>query len=355
MAMRTFTTVDPALPMTYPGFVFRSLVKDGHSPEALLAKTGLTAERLTDPEFRCGFASLHRLLVNSLAETSDPHLGPRLALKFEPNFIGLPAYAAMNAACFRNALDVLNRFFFLTFPAIDFAFPDDMAALGPGEVALRLRPRIEVGGDLAYFVSGSALVACDCLCRAILRTDMFALHAEARVGEPAGWSTVASEIGLSIRFDAEENRLVFPEALLKLPLPGADPLNHSRLVGLCEQFAAKAGTETTLIGRVVALLDQGRMSGATLKEAAGKLGYSERGLRRELERSGTSFRELVETVRKGRARTMLADTERPIQAIAYDLGFDSPSNFARSFKRWTGVSPKAFREGQGTRREPGRN
>ncbi|NJK33418.1 MAG: AraC family transcriptional regulator [Deltaproteobacteria bacterium] len=33
----------------------------------------------------------------------------------------------------------------------------------------------------------------------------------------------------------------------------------------------------------------------------------------------------------------------PIKTIAHTLGFDTPSNFTRSFKHWTGTSPSAFR------------
>lgn len=34
----------------------------------------------------------------------------------------------------------------------------------------------------------------------------------------------------------------------------------------------------------------------------------------------------------------------PVKGVAATLGFESPSNFARSFKRWTGLTPNAFRE-----------
>jgi AraC-like DNA-binding protein len=31
-----------------------------------------------------------------------------------------------------------------------------------------------------------------------------------------------------------------------------------------------------------------------------------------------------------------------VKEVAYNLGFSDPSNFARAFKRWEGVTPKAF-------------
>jgi AraC-like DNA-binding protein len=45
-----------------------------------------------------------------------------------------------------------------------------------------------------------------------------------------------------------------------------------------------------------------------------------------------------------RAAALLAQQERPITDIAYDVGFGDLSNFVRSFRRAAGVSPRAFRK-----------
>jgi AraC-like DNA-binding protein len=45
-----------------------------------------------------------------------------------------------------------------------------------------------------------------------------------------------------------------------------------------------------------------------------------------------------------RAARLLADAERPITEIAYDVGFGDLSNFVRTFHRAAGVSPRGFRQ-----------
>ncbi|HXC50582.1 MAG TPA: AraC family transcriptional regulator [Candidatus Limnocylindrales bacterium] len=45
-----------------------------------------------------------------------------------------------------------------------------------------------------------------------------------------------------------------------------------------------------------------------------------------------------------RAARLLADEDRPITDIAYEVGFGDLSNFVRTFGRAAGVSPKAFRK-----------
>jgi AraC-like DNA-binding protein len=105
----------------------------------------------------------------------------------------------------------------------------------------------------------------------------------------------------------------------------------------------------------MALLDKHPDGAMPLSAVALALGYSERGLRRQLERSGTSYRKLVDEARAQRARDLLATTALPIQTIAFALGFETPSNFGRSFKRWTGTTPNAFRESQQAKAGLGRN
>lgn len=343
MARNVFTPADPALPMNYPGFVFRKLREQGYPADPLLAGTGLDEMRLSDPHFRCGFQPLRRLFLNAIDQTGDPHLGVKLALQFQPTYIGIPSYTAMNAACFRDGLEVLTKFFFLNFPAFDFRLIEGETGLEAEEAAIRLRSKFPFE-DIEYFGVSSAIVAINGLLKAMLGSEQVATRADMAVDTPDGWVSMEARIGFPIRFGAAENRIVFSKALLDLPLPGADPINHARLLGLCEQFAAEMAFETTPVSRLVAVLEGATSLTVSLAHVAAELGYSERGLRRQLDRSGTSYRKLLDQVRERRARALLSSGTQPIKAIAGALGFESSSNFARSFKRWTGLSPKAFRD-----------
>lgn len=342
------------LRMTYPGFVFRALSKEGYDPAKMLANTGLSAADFSDPKFLTELPPLRQFFLNAIEQTGEPHLGIRLAQQFEASFIGLPAYAAMNAATFSDALAVLNRFFFLAFPAIEFTFRDKDAATQPGEFAIRLRPKVPLG-DISCFASTSALVGCERLCSAILRTSDPVLRAELSISKPEGWARVQGELGFPVRFEAQEIRLYLAEVLLNRVLPGADPLNHPRLLNLCEKVAEGLQAEETPVGKLTAFLQEGENLALSISQVAAALGYSERSLRRHLENSGTTFRQLTNAIRERRARGMLSNPAITIQTIAHELGFDTPSNFTRSFKRWTGLSPSAFRQTQNETDSSGQN
>jgi AraC-like DNA-binding protein len=51
------------------------------------------------------------------------------------------------------------------------------------------------------------------------------------------------------------------------------------------------------------------------------------------------------------AARLLADQERAVTAIAFDVGFNDLSNFIRSFHRAAGVSPRGFRQASRTNRK----
>ena len=89
-----------------------------------------------------------------------------------------------------------------------------------------------------------------------------------------------------------------------------------------------------------ALVD-GQPEQATVARA---LNLSLRQLQRELSAQGTSFRKLTDEVRMNLAVSYLSERHKSIGEISWLLGYTEPANFSRSFKKWTGQTPKAFRE-----------
>lgn len=354
MARHSITPKDLALPMHYPGFVFRTLRGDGVAAEALLDGTGLTESLLCDPDYRCDFAKLRRFYLNTIECTGDPHVGIRLARRFRACFVGLPFLTAANAASFEEALATLGRLLALTFPALTLEGPTASTSENGEECAVRIKPRWPLG-DIAYFGTSSALVVCDGLFRELLQTPRITLRAELAITQPDGWNTVAPELAFPVRFGAAHNSLIFPAAVLAAPLPTSDPINHRQLLRMCDQLSGPDEPSDMHVRQVLAFLKDSRNLSVPFAQAADRMGYSERGLRRQLARGGTSYRELVRQVRERLAIEQLHDPALPVQAIAFKLGFDTPSNFARSFKEWSGVTPTEYRARQARRATDGQN
>lgn len=60
---------------------------------------------------------------------------------------------------------------------------------------------------------------------------------------------------------------------------------------------------------------------------------------------GVGFLEFVQRKRMEKAESLLNNSEMPITSIAYAVGFQDPSYFARAFKQHFGCSPSEFRQG----------
>jgi len=84
----------------------------------------------------------------------------------------------------------------------------------------------------------------------------------------------------------------------------------------------------------------------TMETIARELGMSARSLRRRLHSERAPFNDLVEEARALRAKGMLADPRHSVQETAYALGFGTPAAFSRAFRRWTGMTPSAYRAAQ---------
>lgn len=60
--------------------------------------------------------------------------------------------------------------------------------------------------------------------------------------------------------------------------------------------------------------------------------------------TGRNVSQWVNDHRIGEACRLLAETDRPVTAVLFDVGFQTKSNFNREFRRVTGMAPREWRE-----------
>ena len=154
--------------------------------------------------------------------------------------------------------------------------------------------------------------------------------------------------GCAVHFGADENSLSVPHGLLE-----QRPIMSN--AAMFRYFSQHAQAELATLGRreqfsdrVRARILAGIAEGDTsARVVARQLGMSERSLRRRLEQSGCTFRELLEQTRMAAAERMLADGDRTISEIASDLGFSEASAFSRFYRRQHGMPPRSRWPGRG--------
>lgn len=81
----------------------------------------------------------------------------------------------------------------------------------------------------------------------------------------------------------------------------------------------------------------------TLGGIASHLHLHVRTLQRQLAQRNVVFRQLLDDRRRRRAMREVAVRQRDLAAVAAQLGYSDQAHFARAFRRWTGLSPTAYR------------
>ncbi|WOX05345.1 helix-turn-helix domain-containing protein [Microbulbifer pacificus] len=146
-----------------------------------------------------------------------------------------------------------------------------------------------------------------------------------------------------VQFNAESSGIRFRPQDLEIPLVAADRQVMARLKPEADALL-KALTSKSLQLRVAHLLQQEPQ--LSREQVAARLCISPRHLGRKLLEENASFRAIQDEVRSHYACQWLREGEKTNVDIAAALGYCDESAFGKAFRRWTGLSPKAFKSAQ---------
>ena len=81
----------------------------------------------------------------------------------------------------------------------------------------------------------------------------------------------------------------------------------------------------------------------SINSIAKEMSLSIRTLQSHLEEEGRVFSALLQEIREGLAKKYLRENYS-VEEITYLLGFSEPSVFRKAFKKWSGLTPREYRE-----------
>jgi AraC-like DNA-binding protein len=163
--------------------------------------------------------------------------------------------------------------------------------------------------------------------------------------QPPTITTYSEYFRCPVHFGARTGRVVFRKADLDLAVVKADETLAGYLSKYAEQVLASLVQGETMRHRVHAaiwsLLGDGPPA---LKQVAGALRMPPRTLQRRLAAERTSLQREIDGIRKIMAIAVLREDSMNVEDVAFLLGYAEPSTFFRAFKRWTGTTPRRFRD-----------
>ncbi len=180
-----------------------------------------------------------------------------------------------------------------------------------------------------------------------LTDNQFRLEA-VRFAHPHPENTAAHEriFQAPLAFDHPCNEIVLSTSYLKIPILLA---NSNILEGL-EQLVQKALQRVYALNswseKVAQILFKALLKekNSNIETIARQLALTTRNLQLKLKAENTSFRKILDGVRKEIAVSYLKEVNASICEIALLLNFADQSAFQHAFKRWTGKTPGEYRK-----------
>lgn len=162
--------------------------------------------------------------------------------------------------------------------------------------------------------------------------------------DPALIQEYESVFGCPVLFNQSESALLVHQNYLDHPIRQADLQLLKTLEDHATDILHEIDKDQPLKYRVSNLLRLMLKKELPRKEMiADKLGMNIRTLQRKLRDEGSGYQELLDELRLELAQNYLKNSRLSIDEISALLGFAEPRSFHRSFKRWVGVTPGAFR------------
>lgn len=289
-----------------------------------------------DPDARFPISATHELLDGAIHLTGDPDLGLKAAREIVPGDYGALEYAARSAATWGEAAEATGRYMRLINDALRFSVHVE------GERAIiQLDSVVPLPRAPADFQSAAFHISSQHFFDPSVPLEyvVFFMHPE-----PADRSEYERTFqGAVFRFDAPFNGFSVPAAYLSLPVRSADPNLHALIRKHAEAMLAELPRAHSLTERVRALLAEQLANGPSLGQIARQVSMSERTLARHLEDEGTTYKALLEDLRRRLALRYVRRSELPFGEIAGLLGFSQAAAFHRAFRRWTGRTPLEYR------------
>ena len=301
---------------------------------AVFTAAGLDSEPYRDADARVPVAKNARIWAECVRLSGNPCIGFEVGQAITAANLHAVGYAWLASSTLEEALERLARH--------------------QSMVSTAVRTRVERTADELRLVidpdertpqesADTFVAAVITICRQASHEDFHPMRVEMTRPRPPCAKQLAKFFGCQISYGVAANVIAFRLSQARELLPRQNPALARASDKVADSYIADMVHDDVLsrarVG-LIGLLASGEPSRGAL---AKHLHISERTLARRLRDSDTTFRDLLDESRRDLALGYIRQRRYSVADITYLLGFSDQSNFARSFKRWTGQSPAAYR------------
>jgi len=322
--------------------IFHNALKLGIEKNTLLEKAGIDESHFSNPDSHvpCIFSAKLLQAASELYHEPDLNVSIFLGQHFQPFHLNLFGYLILNSPTMREAYKRAIDYQVLVGDGLHISFVE-------GDGVARIRIMIIEPEMLPYkrCLMDWHLAMHVALHRQLLGVDSCPEMIYMEHKAPENLQAHQDFFRCKLTFDADKYEIVVAEKLLDRKLKFANPQLYLMFQKMADELLLVM-TGERLFSRKVSqyLLELIPVKKTSIEDVATRMAIGVRTLQRKLNEENVSFHELLNDVRKELALHHLAGQQLSISEISYLLGFAEPSVFHRSFKKWTGQTPKDYQQ-----------
>ncbi len=306
----------------------------------LLADANIDPELLKEPGARITGRQYTQLMQQLWLTLGDEFMG-FAAHHSKPGTFATMCYLTIHCRTLKSVYKRARAFYGL------FDYPITMALSIEGEQAkLTISSESDLN-DPDHFLQESLLVIWHRFSCWLIGKRIILDEARFNYSRPSHHEEYRHLFYCPLKFNQPQTEIRFNKRFLKMSITKDEQTLKEFLTSSPADLLARPDDRQSYTARIRAII------GSDLSEdlpdfdrIANRLHMSPQTLRRRLKEENTSYQEIKDHLRRDQAIYYLSRNDYPINEIAHLIGFTEPSTFHRAFKKWTGLTPGAYRQGE---------
>ncbi|MFN2235343.1 MAG: AraC family transcriptional regulator [Anaerolineales bacterium] len=306
--------------------------------DALLISLGVDPDLAKSPDGYIPIETYLRIEEAAAEATNDPSFGFHMGQYAEPGSWSILGYLMMNCRTLGEAFEKSGRYSRVIGNLIE-----GEPHFGINKITM-ISTTPAHAPNMPRYCFESAFTSGVRMMRSLTGLELSPLEVTFIYPQPALYEEYERFFRCPVIFDHKVNSMSIHPKLLHTPILLPNPGLLEYFENYAQQFIAEMDRQdayTQAVTRI--LLENLDNENLSIKQVAKEMSVSVRTLQNRLKDEGVVFSDLLSEVRQQLAQKYLKENYS-VEEITYLLGFSEPSVFRKAFKRWSGITPRQYRE-----------
>lgn len=305
---------------------------------ALLDQAKIPRRELKNPRYQLTSSQELCFTEAALSALERPDLGLDLGQQYHVSSYGMLGLAALTSENLYDAFALVFKYIQMTWSYMNISLETS------DDTAMLIISKAHDLGNCYHYMMERDLVAAMLFASEIRGETLPLRQVNFSHACPDYNNRYAEVFGCDVHFDCDRNMVEFDPDFLRRPLPQAAEETSKIYEQQCQLICDYLEVEGSFTEKVRFQLIRSPQLICNLDILAERMFTTPRSVQRKLASEGTTFKALVEEIRRNIALEYLHQGNMLIEDIAERLGYSDAASFSHAFKRWTGKSPSATRQ-----------